>query len=315
MSAHIEILSPPMSATSSPLRTHFAAARSETPLATAKRWFLGTVYALKPGLLAEAPLLFWHVAKDWLRGGTEVPTRPLADKPDGFAASAAIFAPRPSWPPPAAAISIIATAATAEVVDPLGTKHPALKEAISPSASAADPRRRLHGHLRHRLRGRDCALRSTPLLQLAFPHWITPGVVRLYTELHARPRPFLRGLVARRPSRRRRLWHRFGCMFTTESQFSLEPNTSKIGFAVLNYHLARWGFISNDGKDPTPTTVALGFRPHSARRVRGSSRGAHTSRTVRRLRPPLDRRSLHGRSLELEAFMIREPRWAPCRAG
>ena len=28
-----------------------------------------------------------------------------------------------------------------------------------------------------------------------------------------------------------------------------EPNTSKIGFASLNHHLAKWGFAANDGKD------------------------------------------------------------------
>jgi leucyl/phenylalanyl-tRNA--protein transferase len=52
-----------------------------------------------------------------------------------------------------------------------------------------------------------------------------------------------------------------GSVFMTESQFSLEPNTSKIGFTVLNWHLARWGFAINDGKDPTPTIDGMGFRP------------------------------------------------------
>ncbi|HRO51378.1 MAG TPA: GNAT family N-acetyltransferase, partial [Hyphomicrobium sp.] len=51
-----------------------------------------------------------------------------------------------------------------------------------------------------------------------------------------------------------------GPVFMTESQFSLAPNTSKMGFAVLNYHLAKWGFLANDGKDFTPTIDAMGFR-------------------------------------------------------
>ena len=46
----------------------------------------------------------------------------------------------------------------------------------------------------------------------------------------------------------------------TASQFSREPNTSKIGFAVLNWHLARWGFAFNDGKVMTPTCRDMGFR-------------------------------------------------------
>lgn len=51
-----------------------------------------------------------------------------------------------------------------------------------------------------------------------------------------------------------------GGAFSTESQFSIEPNTSKIGFTVLNWHLARWGFAFNDGKLMTPTCRDMGFR-------------------------------------------------------
>ena len=51
-----------------------------------------------------------------------------------------------------------------------------------------------------------------------------------------------------------------GRVFFTESQFSLEDNTSKLGFSVLNWHLARWGYVLNDGKEPTPTILDMGFR-------------------------------------------------------
>ncbi len=51
-----------------------------------------------------------------------------------------------------------------------------------------------------------------------------------------------------------------GGTFVTESQFSHEPNTSKIGFTVLNWHLAHWGFAFNDGKVMTPTCHDMGFR-------------------------------------------------------
>ncbi len=51
-----------------------------------------------------------------------------------------------------------------------------------------------------------------------------------------------------------------GRVFFTESQFSREDNTSKLGFSVLNWHLARWGFLLNDGKYPTRTTLDMGFR-------------------------------------------------------
>lgn len=51
-----------------------------------------------------------------------------------------------------------------------------------------------------------------------------------------------------------------GGAFSTESQFSKESNTSKIGFTALNWHLAKWGFAFNDGKLMTPTCKDMGFR-------------------------------------------------------
>jgi leucyl/phenylalanyl-tRNA--protein transferase len=51
-----------------------------------------------------------------------------------------------------------------------------------------------------------------------------------------------------------------GRVFFTESQFSYESDASKLGFAVLNRHLAEWGYVLNDGKWPTPTITPMGFR-------------------------------------------------------
>jgi len=51
-----------------------------------------------------------------------------------------------------------------------------------------------------------------------------------------------------------------GGAFFTESQFSRETSTSKIGFAVLNWHLAHWGFTLDDGKWPTSPLLDMGFR-------------------------------------------------------
>jgi len=48
-------------------------------------------------------------------------------------------------------------------------------------------------------------------------------------------------------------------VFFTESQFSWEDNTSKLGFSVLNWHLAKWGYVVNDGKWATPTILNMGF--------------------------------------------------------
>lgn len=91
--------------------------------------------------------------------------------------------------------------------------------------------------------------------------WITPTVMRVYAEL------FDAGYA-----HSFEVWNEHGELagggygvgvgraFSTESQFSREPNTSKIGFTVLNWHLAQWGYAFNDGKIMTPTCRDMGFR-------------------------------------------------------
>jgi leucyl/phenylalanyl-tRNA--protein transferase len=50
-----------------------------------------------------------------------------------------------------------------------------------------------------------------------------------------------------------------GGAFFTESQFARERDTSKIGFAALNWHLSHWGFTLNDGKWMNPLLGSMGF--------------------------------------------------------
>lgn len=73
-----------------------------------------------------------------------------------------------------------------------------------------------------------------------------------------------------------------GGVFFTESQFSHEDNTSKLGFTVLNWHLAKWGYVLNDGKKPTPTILGMGFRniPRSEflHHIAGSANGGKSGR-------------------------------------
>lgn len=91
--------------------------------------------------------------------------------------------------------------------------------------------------------------------------WITPRIMRAYTALfdagHAHSFE---------------VWNKagelvgggygvaVGNVFYTESQFSRESNTSKLGFTVFNWHLAQWGFTICDGKVETPTIKEMGFR-------------------------------------------------------
>jgi leucyl/phenylalanyl-tRNA--protein transferase len=91
--------------------------------------------------------------------------------------------------------------------------------------------------------------------------WITPKIMRAFAEL------FDAGHV-----HSFEVWNEkgelagggygvaLGGSFVTESQFSREPNTSKIGFTVLNWHLAHWGYAFNDGKLMTPTCHDMGFK-------------------------------------------------------
>jgi leucyl/phenylalanyl-tRNA--protein transferase len=91
--------------------------------------------------------------------------------------------------------------------------------------------------------------------------WITPKIMRAYADLfdagHAHSFEVWneRGELAGGG-----YGVAVGSAFVTESQFSREPNTSKIGFTVLNWHLAHWGFAFNDGKLMTPTCHDMGFR-------------------------------------------------------
>ena len=91
--------------------------------------------------------------------------------------------------------------------------------------------------------------------------WITPQIMQLYAALHDQGH-----------AHSFEVWSpdgelvgggyglAVGRVFFTESQFSRASNTSKMGFAVLNHHLAKWGYVLNDGKDFTPTIDAMGFR-------------------------------------------------------
>jgi leucyl/phenylalanyl-tRNA--protein transferase len=91
--------------------------------------------------------------------------------------------------------------------------------------------------------------------------WITPDVIKAYTAA------FESGLA-----HSVEVWDRAGDLvggtygvsvgrvFFTESQFTRQRDASKIGFAVLNCHLQRWGYLLNDGKHRTSYLNQLGFK-------------------------------------------------------
>ncbi len=91
--------------------------------------------------------------------------------------------------------------------------------------------------------------------------WITPRIMRAYAEA------FDAGHV-----HTYEVWNEAGelvaggygvatgAAFSGESQFAREPNSSKVGLAVLNWHLAQWGFRFFDGKLTGPLWQSMGFR-------------------------------------------------------
>lgn len=91
--------------------------------------------------------------------------------------------------------------------------------------------------------------------------WITPRIMQLYSDMH-------RAGYAHSVE----VWDgdgnlaggsygvAVGKIFVTESQFFRQPNASKIGYHVLNHHLAKWGFVLNDNKGWTEATAKMGFR-------------------------------------------------------
>ena len=234
----------------------------ESPSAMAERWALGLAWALSPKRIHGIPNLVRMCFDEFLAPNHALPDPDTArDRPAGLAGIVHDFKP--------------------------ATILEAYRRGLYPHAHVAPlkwwspPQRSLlffgETHLAKRLRrqmrqgqykitfDRDfdavvtaCAGRRSGRWHLT---WITPRVMRAYAEL------FDAGHV-----HTFEVWNEKGELagggygvsvggaFSTESQFSHEPNTSKIGFTVLNWHLARWDYAFNDGKLMTPTCQDMGFR-------------------------------------------------------
>ena len=232
----------------------------ETPLDVAQRLALGCAWALMPARIGDVPDVLGAILRHWI-----APARGL---PDALAA-------------PASGIAGVAHDLSPE------TLREAYSRGLYPLAHAgpmkwrSPPQRSLlffdELHIAKRLRrqmrqGRytvtfdrdiEAVLKACAGVRTGRWHltWITPRMMRAYADA------FDAGLV-----HSFEVWNErgelagggygvaTGAAFATESQFSHEPNTSKIGFTVLHFHLARWGFAFDDGKLMTPTCRDMGFR-------------------------------------------------------
>jgi leucyl/phenylalanyl-tRNA---protein transferase len=228
-----------------------------------QRCVLGTAFALMPVRIAEVPFLLAHCARDLLRGGTRIPDQKRTHaRPDTFGgvckdpsaqtilAATRLgffpwchFGPLKWWTREERMVLFFDEHHISKRLRRDMKKSPyrvTFDEAFEDVIRACAGRRSYNSH------------------SLT---WITPQIMQLYSDL------FDQG-----HAHSFEVWNEAGDLvgggyglstgrvFFTESQFSLEPNTSKIGFALFNYHLAKWGYVLNDGKDFTPTIDAMGFR-------------------------------------------------------
>jgi leucyl/phenylalanyl-tRNA--protein transferase len=235
----------------------------ETAAERASRWLMGAAYACHPKRAASLPSFFAAMLADAARGGTRVPDPARTQaSPDTFAGIARGISPE----------TVLAAARMGffpwchfgplkwwtrenRMILPLGEQRMTrnLKRIMR-----KNPYRVTFDEAFDEVIKACAGRRKGRLLQLT---WITPRIMRLYSALHHQGR-----------AHSFEIWSEdgrlvgggyglaVGRVFFTESQFSRESNTSKMGFATLNHHLAKWGYVLNDGKDPTPALAEVGFR-------------------------------------------------------
>ncbi|MCC7252087.1 MAG: leucyl/phenylalanyl-tRNA--protein transferase [Hyphomicrobium sp.] len=236
---------------------------AEQPVFTVQRWILGTLYALRPVRIGDLPYLFYYGARDMLRGGTHVPdparTEPRPDtfggicrdiSPETVLAAArqgffpwCHFGPLKWWTRNERMVLLTSDFRMTKNLRRIMRKAP---HRVTFDQAFDDVIRCCAGRRKNRLYGLT---------------WITPTIMRIYSELHrlGHAHSF-------------EVWNAEGVLvgggyglsvgkvFYTESQFSHESNASKMGFAALMAHLAKWGYVANDGKAPTPTLEEAGFK-------------------------------------------------------
>jgi leucyl/phenylalanyl-tRNA--protein transferase len=235
----------------------------ETPLAVAKRWLLGTAYALQPQRVAGLPALLLWTTLDLLRGGTRLPdqsrTRSL---PDTFGGVVRELSPE--------------------------TYLAALRLGFFPWAHCGPlkwwtRRQRMvlflpERHVSRRVKRLLASRKYRVTFDTAFDHvllscgaprsynwhsltWLTPRFMQLFSALHRQGH-----------AHSFEVWNAegelvgggfgvaVGRIFVGESMFSRETDTSKLAAAVLYDHLERWGFALVDARDSTPVLKKMGYR-------------------------------------------------------
>jgi leucyl/phenylalanyl-tRNA--protein transferase len=235
---------------------------AETRREQMARWALGVAYACQPKRVSTLPSLLLWSAADILRGATRVPdpqrTRPRPDTFGGVcrglspgtvlsAARLGFFpwchiGPMKWWTREQRMVMRPAEFRLSKTTRQLMKKNP---YRVTFDTSFDEVMRACSG------------VRRTSSYSLT---WITPHIMRLYSALHEQGHAHSFEVWS---ADGRLVGGGYGLavgrVFVTESMFSLESNTSKFGFASLNWHLAKWGFVLNDGKDWAPNLSEAGM--------------------------------------------------------
>jgi leucyl/phenylalanyl-tRNA--protein transferase len=252
----------PLSVQGSNLSERRAALFRESIAERATRWALGTAWALKPNRIGGLPALAGLWLSDAVAGRTELPDPGRAlTQPDGLCG----FVHDLSVP----------------------TLVEAYRRGLYPFAHIAplkwwSPAERCvllfdEFHLAKRLRHRLRQARYTVTLDRDFEAvmkacaapragkwpltWITPQIMHAYAALH--DAGYAHSFEVWNPAGELvggGYGVAVGRTFTIESQFTRESHTSKVGFAVLNWHLAKWGYVFSDNKGATRNVLEMGFK-------------------------------------------------------
>jgi leucyl/phenylalanyl-tRNA--protein transferase len=239
-----------------------AALFRETPLETLERWTLGTAWVLKPERIAGVPSLARAVFSGLIR-----PSAGLPDPEQALQAPAGLCGIARDLSVPTVMKAYERSLFPFAHLGPLKWFSPAERCVLFfDELRISKDARRMMRQARYTVTfDRDfegvvkaCSGRRGGKWHVT---WITPRIMRTFADL------FDAGHV-----HSFEVWNQAGELvgggyglaaggvFFTESQFSNASNTSKIGFAVLNWHLAKWGYTLNDGKYAAPALLDMGFR-------------------------------------------------------
>jgi leucyl/phenylalanyl-tRNA--protein transferase len=235
----------------------------ETLLRKAERSLLGCAYALHPQRIATLPQLLFWTAVDLIRGGTELPDQNRTQShPDTFAGVVRRLTPATYMA--ALRLGFFPWAHCGPLKWWTRSRRAVL---FFPELHVPRRVRRILKSGKYRVTfdtAFDGVLEACAAPRAYNWHtltWLTPRYMQLFSELHRQGH-----------AHSFEVWNAAGDLvgggfgvaagriFVGESMFSREPDTSKLGCAVLYGHLAKWGFTLVDARDSTPVLATAGFR-------------------------------------------------------